>query len=151
MANEIATVNTDTGEIIERADQSGTFDPIFNTIDTSTWDGKVLTVNSYNNAESLTELGDKVFRAVDVFTTTGVRRSRAQGVPDQPCINAYIVTDDGKCYFTQSNGIVRGLELVVTVAPDLNKAEGGINLRVTERKLANNNTLKGIEIVKDAN
>lgn len=152
MSNDTAIVNTTTGEIVERDDQivsMNDFQQLYNTIDTNTWDGKVRLINSYNNAESMTELGSDVFTAVDIFTTNGIRRSRVPGVDDQPCVNAYVITDDGKTYFTQSTGIVRGLELIVSVAPDLNKSEGGVKLRVTERKLSNGNTLKGVEIVTD--
>ena len=146
--NAIVTVNAD-GEIIERADQTPTvFEPIYNTIDTTTRAGKVKTVNAYNNAESLASIGDSVFCAVDAFTTTGVRRSRMEGVPDHECINAYILTADGKSYFTQSTGIVNGLQMVLAVAPDMDKDAGGIKLRVTSKNLANGNTIKGLEIVE---
>lgn len=146
----IATVDTATGEVLaERPDQTPTvFQPIYNTIDTTTRAGKVKTVNAYNNAGSLTELGDGVFTVTDAFTTTGVRRSRVQGAPDQECINAYLITDDGKSYFTQSTGIVNGLQMVLAVAPDLDRDAGGIKLRVTSKKLPNGNTLKGLEIVE---
>lgn len=148
--NAIATVDTTTGEVLaERPDQSATvFQPLYNTIDTTTRAGKVKTVNAYNNAGSLTELGDKVFTCVDAFTTTGIRRSRVQGAPDVECINAYLITDDGNSYFTQSSGIVNGLQMVLAVAPDLDRDDGGIKLRVTSKKLANGNTLKGLEIVE---
>lgn len=148
--NAIATVDTTIGEVLaERPDQSATvFQPIYNTIDTTTRAGKVKTVNAYNNAGSLTELGNEVFTLVDAFTTTGVRRSRIEGAPSQECINAYLVTDDGKSYFTQSVGIVNGLQMVLAVAPDLDKDAGGIKVRVTTKKLMNGNTLKGLEIVE---
>lgn len=114
------------------------------TFDTSNFEGVKRMLNAKNSAVSLNSIGDKAITVVDVFTSDGVR---ARSNPPKHCVNAYLFDSEGVAYFTQSEGIVRSLRDIIAVLPDLNKANGGINIHVVSTVNANGNTLKSIEML----
>lgn len=102
--------------------------------------------NAVNNSEYLHEgMVDVPLEVMNVILERGTRRSRETGA-DVPCVNSYLVTSDGKSYFTQSSGIARGLASIARLVPDFKDAEGSpIKIAIRAKKLNNGNVLKVVE------
>lgn len=106
-------------------------------------------LRALNSAESLAAVivPDKtVFDCIDIFQVPGVRRSRIDGVDDQPCTNTYFILGDGRALMTQSDGIKRSVDMLLALYPDCGRStdKGCLSLCVHEQKLPNGNTLKSI-------
>lgn len=119
------------------------------TIDTETLDGKLALANVVNSAITMRDLVDTPIMVRDIITTPGVRSRTGEA-----CTNCYLIANDGTAYFTQSDGIARGLKLIVGIFTDSRTGEFtapcdmGVALVVKEQKLPNGNTLKTIVPVK---
>ena len=102
--------------------------------------------NAINGAEYLHDgMMDTPIEVAHVILERGERRSRESGMSVE-CINSYIVTPDGKSYFTQSSGIARGLAAIHRLVPDFRDGEGNpIKIAIKNRKLNNGNVLKVVE------
>ena len=111
-------------------------------------------VAAVNSATSLNDWcedngADAVLDVVNIFTQPGVRKARAAGQADTPCQNTYIITSDGECLMTQSDGIYRSAAVIIAMFPDLTIGEKrGIKIQVKSRKLANGNTIKSLVPVR---
>ena len=119
------------------------------TISLETDHDKNRALRALNNAESLASAivpDQTVFDCVDIFQVPGVRRSRIEGVDDQPCINTYFLLADGRALMTQSDGIKRSVSMLLALYPDCGRSteKGCISLAVHEQKLSNGNTLKSV-------
>ena len=102
--------------------------------------------NAVNGAGYLHEgLMDTPIKVKHVLLERGERRSRETGEL-VACVNSYIVTDEGKAYFTQSSGIARGLASIARLVPDFRDANGEpISIAIHSKKLNNGNVMKVVE------
>lgn len=136
MTNEITTVSAAAAETNER---------FRNTLDLATVEGKKATVNALNNAVSLNDYNDTPLTIVDIITSPGVRKGR-NGQPDTPCQNTYLIDNEGRAYFTQSDGIARSANAILAMF-DVAEIHAGIPTKVSSAKLANGNTIKSLELL----
>lgn len=134
---EIVTVNFD--DIT-----SGNGD-VINTLNLSTTEGKVATINALNNAMSLKDAKDAVLDICDCITMPGVRKGR-NGMPDMECVNTYLIDTEGNAWFTQSDGIARSVKMIAMMFPDFGKntPDGCLHVKVDSRELNNGNTIKNL-------
>lgn len=119
------------------------------TLALDTTENKNRALRALNTAESLAAavVADQdVFDVVDIFQTPGVRRSRMEGMPDQPCTNTYFLLADGRALMTQSDGISRSCQMLLAIYPDCGRSteKGYLSLAVHEQKLPNGNSLKSV-------
>lgn len=105
-------------------------------------------LRALNASESLNDIvrAGEVFEVVDIFQTPGVRASRNAQVPDMPCLNTYFLLTDGRSLMSQSDGIARSAQMLLSMYPDCGRSteEGYLALAVSERKLPNGNTIKSV-------
>lgn len=119
------------------------------TLTLDTTENKNRALRALNTAESLAAaiVADQdVFNVVDIFQTPGIRRSRIEGMPDQPCTNTYFLLADGRALMTQSDGISRSCQMLLAIYPDCGRSteKGYLSLAVHEQKLPNGNSLKSV-------
>lgn len=136
MSNDLAFFNQDTTH-------TGS------TLALDTTENKNRALRALNTAESLAAAivaDHDVFDVVDIFQTPGVRRSRMEGMPDQPCTNTYFLLADGRALMTQSDGISRSCQMLLAIYPDCGRSteKGYLSLAVHEQKLPNGNSLKSV-------
>lgn len=136
MSNDLAIFNQDTTHTSS-------------TLVLDTTENKNRALRALNTAESLAAaiVADQdVFDVVDIFQTPGVRRSRMEGMPDQPCTNTYFLLADGRALMTQSDGISRSCQMLLAIYPDCGRSteKGYLSLAVHEQKLPNGNSLKSV-------
>lgn len=119
-----------------------------NTLDLSSVEGRVKTLNAINSAMSLDGMEETPLHVVDVVTTPGTMRDRKTG-EEYPCQNTYLVTQEGTAYFTQSMGIARSINAICKMFPDMGRADGleCLTMVVHSQVLPNKNTLKTVELV----
>lgn len=135
MTQEIATTQTTADNATEQ---------YINTLALDTIEGKKATVNAINNAVSLKDYSEVPLTLTGIITTPGSRKGRS-GLPDVPCQNTYLICDDGKAYFSQSDGIARSANMIARFFADV--LADGVAVKVAETKLDNGNTLKSIEVI----
>lgn len=118
-----------------------------NTMNMTTTEGKITTINALNNAISLKEAKDTVLDVCDCITMPGTRKGRG-GMPDTECQNTYLIDTNGNAWFTQSDGIARSVRMIAMMFPDFGKSttDACLHVRVDERELANGNTIKNLVI-----
>lgn len=119
------------------------------TLALDTTENKNRALRALNTADSLAAVivPDKdAFDVVDIFQTPGTRRSRMEGMPDQPCTNTYFLLADGRALMTQSDGIARSCAMLLAIYPDCGRSteKGYLTLAVHEQKLPNGNSLKSV-------
>lgn len=121
------------------------------TIDNDSVEAKLEVVAAVNAATSLNDYveengTDTVIDVRNIFTMPGIRKSRDPRYPDTPCQNTYLITADGECLMSQSDGIYRSAAMIVSMFPTLELTEGdkGMRMRVQVKKLANGNTIKSL-------
>ena len=121
------------------------------TIDNDSAEAKLEVVSAVNAATSLNEYivengTDTIIDVRNIFTMPGIRKSRDPRLPDTPCQNTYLITKDGECLMSQSDGIYRSAAIIVQMFPTLEISEGdkGMRMRVQVKKLANGNTIKSL-------
>lgn len=121
------------------------------TIDNDSVESKLEVVAAVNAATSLNDYieengTDTVIDVRNIFTMPGIRKSRDPRYPDTPCQNTYLITADGECLMTQSDGIYRSAAMIVSMFPTLELSEGdkGMKMRVQVKKIANGNTVKSL-------
>lgn len=124
------------------------------TISEDSTENKLAVVEAVNAATSLNEFieengADTTFKVVDAFTMPGVRKGRGQGQTDTPCMNTYLITSDGQCLMTQSEGIYRSIAVILTAFPGfVVDGEKGMCVRVATKKLRSGNTIKSLVPVR---
>lgn len=139
MSTELATTET-------------TYEPqSITTIGNDSVEAKLEVVAAVNAATSLNDYieengTDTVIDVRDIFTMPGMRKSRDPRYPDTPCQNTYLITSDGECLMSQSDGIYRSASMIVSMFPTLELSEGdkGMKMRVQTKKLPNGNTIKSL-------
>lgn len=138
MTNELATVSNNE----------------LSTLNEATIDDKLKVVTAVNSATSLNDYinengADIIINVKDIFTMPGVRKGRG-GQSDTACNNTYLITTDGECLMTQSDGIYRSAAVIIAAFPtlDLGNDEEGFPVRVVSHKLKNDNTIKSLVPVK---
>lgn len=126
-------------------------DGYINTLDLSTDRGKQLTIAAYNGAVSLAKEAPEIINLVDVITIPGTRQARSINDIPTPCTNTYLITAEGQCFFSQSDGIADSISMICALYPDLNKASdaGYLRVKVSEIVTNNGNTLKRLVPVLD--
>lgn len=110
------------------------------TIDNSTFEGKRAIVNARNTALSLNGIGNMPITVIGAYTVPGVRSQNGQ-----KCVNVYLFANDGKTYFSQSQGIYRSVLDIYDMFPDFN-APDGILVAVKETPLGGGKSTKSLEI-----
>lgn len=110
------------------------------TMDDSTFEGKRAIVNARNNALSLNGIGDTPLIVVGAYIASGVRSQTGQ-----KCANVYLFANDGKTYFSQSQGIYRSVLDIYDMFPDFN-APDGIPVAVKQTPLGGGRFTKSLEI-----
>lgn len=125
------------------------------TIDNDSVETKLEVVAAVNAATSLNDYiaengTDTVIDVRNIFTMPGIRKSRDPRYPDTPCQNTYLITADGECLMTQSDGIYRSAVMIVSMFPTLELTDGdkGMRMRVQTKKIANGNTVKSLVPVR---
>lgn len=118
-----------------------------NTMNLSSNEGKIATINALNTAMSLKDAKDTVLDIQDCITMPGTRKGR-NGMPDSECINTYLIDTDGNAWFTQSDGIARSVKTIALMFPDFgkNNTDKCLHLKVIERQLNNGNTIKSLAL-----
>lgn len=110
------------------------------TIDNSTFEGKRAIVNARNTALSLNGIGNTPITVIGAYTVPGARSQNGQ-----KCENVYLFANDGKTYFSQSQGIYRSVLDIYDMFPDFN-APDGILVAVKETPLGGGKSTKSLEI-----
>lgn len=139
--NELATYENDN----QIAAQAAVESPLICTVDANDNAGKTTIYNAVNNAEPLNSHMNEDLMICDCITERGIRRGR-NGMPDQPCVNTYLIDVDGVAYFSQSDGVARSVYTLVTLWDDFGKSTdaGYLMLRCIEKPLQNGNTVKNL-------
>lgn len=110
------------------------------TMDNSTFEGKRAIVNARNSALSLNGIGNTPITVIGAYTVPGVRSQNGQ-----KCESVYLFANDGKMYFSQSQGIYRSVLDIYDMFPDFN-APDGILVAVKETPLGGGKFTKSLEI-----
>jgi len=109
------------------------------TLDRTSTEGKVAIAKALNGSEPLKDHMDEVLHLAGVITTPGVR---AQSGAE--CTNNYLVLDDGKVLFSQSDGVTRSLRVIAALwGGDLHDGKT-VDVKCISQNLTNGNTLKTI-------
>ena len=145
------TAITAAGQTAIATAESNDFHPVQGyicTFDMNSDEGRVKAIAAYNDAESLAQHVGEVIKLVDVLTMPGVRKSRIPNVPDTDCQNTYLIDAAGVAYFSQSDGVARSINMLVSAFPTLDyKGQGFIEVACIEKQLPNGNTVKNIKPV----
>jgi hypothetical protein len=142
LTNELANTN---GTAIQNASDFEIPRGYICTLDISTIQGKMQLATALNGAESMRDQIDVPLRVTDIVTTQGTRSRTGE-----ECVNTYLICDDGKVYFSQSDGIARSVKVLVALFADsatgkfMNPVEMGVGFMVKEQTLQNGNTLKTV-------
>ena len=110
------------------------------TMDNSTFEGKRAIVNARNYALSPHGIGDTPITVIGAYIAPGVRSQTGQ-----KCANVYLFANDGKTYFSQSQGIYRSVLDIYDMFPDFN-APIGIPVTVKKTPLGGGRSTKSLEI-----
>lgn len=110
------------------------------TMDDDTFEGKRAIVNARNNALSLNGIGDTPLTVVGAYIVPGVRSQTGH-----KCANVYLFANDGKTYFSQSQGIYRSVLDIYDMFPDFN-APDGIPVVVKQTPLSGGRSTKSLVI-----
>ena len=133
-----------------------TYEPAMNTQSITTFaedtvENKLAFVSAVNSATSPTDFvkengTDVTFVVTNTFTMPGIRKARGAGQVDTTCQNTYLITADGECLMSQSDGIYRSAAAIVAMFPTLDLGDGneGMRMRVQEKQLKNGNTIKSL-------
>lgn len=133
MSNELTTTNATA--IAEADTELNIPNGYICTVDRSTREGTIKVANALSDAESLADLGDAHFTLTDIITTPGVRTRTGE-----VCTNVYLVSDNGRIFMSQSDGIKRSAQQIVGL---FNGDFGeGIEVGVIAKQLKSGNTLK---------
>ena len=109
------------------------------TLDRTSTEGKVAIAKALNGSEPLKDHMNEVLHLAGVITTPGVR---AQSGAE--CTNNYLVLDDGKVPFSQSDGVTRSLKVIAALwSGDLHDGKT-VDVKCISQNLTNGNTLKTI-------
>lgn len=120
-----------------------------NTLSLDSMESKIKVFNALNAATSLNDIKKGTsFNVVDVIQVPGIRKGR-NGNNDTPCHNTYLICDDDKVLFTQSDGIARSVKWAVSLFPDMGKSapQGHLTFKVIATELSNGNTVKSLACV----
>ena len=99
-----------------------------------------LVVNAANNADSLAKQGDRVLNVLGIILKPGIMRSRDRDIPDRPCTDTTLICEDGTAYMSQSEGIRKAAELLISSGV-FDDGET-VPMHVASRQLDNGNTIK---------
>ena len=146
MAKEITKTNTEDMDINFNIPTG-----FINTLDLSSNEGKIATVNAINSAEPLNNHVGEIIKVVDCITMPGIRKGR-NGMPDTECVNTHLIDTEGNVYFSQSDGVSRAIRSFSALWPDFGKGttvEGYLPMVCKEVPLNNGNKLKTLVIVDE--
>ena len=131
MSEELATVNDNANLNIPTG--------YICTVDISKEEGKITVARALNGSEPLKNYTDKVLKLKSIITTPGVR-----SVSGTDCTNSYMVLEDGKVLFSQSDGVARSLKVITGLWGDVLAEGKTVNVKCISQTLNNGNTLKTI-------
>lgn len=116
----------------------------YSTLADASVENRVKALNAKNNAVPLNEHVGEPLHVVDVITTDGKRSARSNN-PETPCVNTYLISEDGTAYYSQSDGVSNNIKDILDLFPDCNKPAGLI-ITCVERTLPNGNSLKTLKV-----
>lgn len=142
MSEEIMNVAVDNNEIASIDGCQGLSKTIINTIDTSTFEGSMLSYNAQNTGVPLNGMEGEEIVISDMILKEGMFLNRETGEL-RPVVQTYLITPEGKCYFSISEGISRCASSILdsfktpdrwpnhqlTVVPYETKLQGGRSLK----------------------
>lgn len=116
------------------------------TIDLTSDEGAILAANAFGSAASLNEFmkGAKTDELVitDIVTKHGVRSQNN----NEPCMDTILITADGECLFTQSDGINESANVMLAAfGPD--RIHRGVHVKVMSITTRGGNELKRLRVV----
>lgn len=144
MSENITAIAATDNDAIDFAPVQG----FVNTCDLNTLNGKMRSANAINSAVSLNDHVGEVLYIVDVITMPGVRKGR-NGQADTPCQNTYLIDTDGTTYFSQSDGVKRSINTMLSIFKKCDAGKGYLPLACRSDVLPNGNTIKTLVIVDD--
>ena len=109
------------------------------TLDRTTDTGKVAIAKALNGSEPLKDHMNEVLHLAGVITTPG-RRTQSGA----ECTNNYLVLDDGKVLFSQSDGVTRSLKVIAALWSGALHDGKTVDVKCISQNLMNGNTLKTI-------
>lgn len=102
---------------------------------------RAVVYNALENALSLSQDAPDTLKLAGVIQRPGVR-----AVSEEPCIDTYLVADDGQAYFTQSTGIGRSVETMLSLyGGELT----GMIVQVTNQAIGGGRTIKRLKILQE--
>lgn len=117
------------------------------TINTGTMQDRVTVYNALNNAQSLTQAKDDVIQVANIILMPGVRKGR-NGQADAECVNTYLIDTEDNAWFTQSDGIARSANSLITMFfnAGLVSKDNPLSIKVVSQELSNGNTIKSLAL-----
>lgn len=111
---------------------------------------KARIANAIISPDSLAESESDIFYVTDIIKTPSMRKSR-NGGEDTPCFATILALQDGTAVMSQSDGISRSVEIIMTLYPDCGRSDGYkyLPIKCVEKKLRNGNTLKSLVVALD--
>ena len=138
MSNEIMTTNNE---------QTNALPSSLSITDSKSKNRALRALNASESLNKAVSVGEP-FQVVDIFQTAGIRRSRNNQLGDMPCVNTYFLLTDGRSLMSQSDGIARSVQMLLSpgMYPEAGRSteEGCLTLAVCEQQLDNGNTLKTV-------
>lgn len=116
----------------------------YSTLADASVENRVKALNAKNNAVALNDHVGEALHIVDIITTDGKRSARSNN-PEQPCVNTYLIAEDGTAYYSQSDGVSNNIRDIIELFPDCNKPSG-LLITCVERTLPNGNSLKTLKV-----
>lgn len=141
MANDIITYENTENAIANSGNISFEIPsgPVCTVKDLGTVEGKKRVINALNSAKSLSKYESDTFTVVDVITTDGLRTRTGE-----PCVNTYLILDNGDTLFSQSEGVYRAISAIIGVFTMNGVCDfgDGITLKTVTENLPSGNTLR---------
>lgn len=121
---------------------------LMSTLSVATPAEKMRFIRAKNDAQSLSKAvrTGEAFDVVDIMQRVGKKKSRDVRLPDLPCVNTYFLLKDGRTLVSQSNGIARSVQDLLSddMFPDCGRSteKGFLTLAVVERDLGDGRSYK---------
>lgn len=94
-----------------------------------------------SNPDLLKDVDGKVLNVIGWIVERGERVDRNTG-NNSYCINTVFFTDDGKAFFTQSNGVARAMHRLRSIFPD--GPQGVLKIKSVKQQMKNGNEVRTI-------
>lgn len=117
----------------------------YSTLSAMGGDMRKVVANATNSAESLAEHEGEVLNVIGIICKPGVRRARTREDTDHPCTDTLIICEDGRAFFSKSEGVRRAADNFVS----LGIFEDGevVPMRMESKTIPGGNTMKTLVLV----